>query len=164
MGSGLYLRRAQETYGLDNFTKEILFECSSEHEMNNKERELVNENFVKRDDTYNLKVGGDGGWDYVNSSCHNNIGNHRRTGFLKFIDNGINPFLKWYKHLSDDERRARKEKISESVKNIMRRTKIISKENITQTLPKTKFPLLHLKQVLENVILNTGLNGYTIIP
>lgn len=116
MGSGTYLRRAQEKYGLDNFTKEILFECSSEYEMNNKERELVNENFVKRDDTYNLKVGGDGGWDYVNSSCHNNIGNHRRTGFLKFIDNGINLFLKWYNHLSDDERRARKEKISKSLK------------------------------------------------
>ena len=48
MGSGLYLNHAQEKYGLDNFTKEILFECSSEEEMNDKERELVNEDFVRR--------------------------------------------------------------------------------------------------------------------
>ena len=36
--------------------------------MDNKEAEIVNEEFLKRDDVYNLKLGGEGGWDYLNSS------------------------------------------------------------------------------------------------
>ena len=43
---------------MENFKKEILFECSSEDEMNKKEAELVNEEFVKREDTYNRILGG----------------------------------------------------------------------------------------------------------
>ena len=116
MGSGLYLHRAQEKYGIDNFTKEILFECSSEKEMNDKERELVNEDFVKRNDTYNLKLGGDGGWDYINHNCHNNIGNHRRVGFLKLIDKGIHPFPIWYNNLSDSERNSYIQNVSNGVR------------------------------------------------
>lgn len=61
MGSGKALIRAQQKYGLENFTKEILHYCSSEEEMYNKEEELVNREFVIREDTYNLKVGGKGG-------------------------------------------------------------------------------------------------------
>ena len=116
MGSGLYLNHAQEKYGMENFTKEILFECSSEEEMNDKERELVNEDFVKRNDTYNLKLGGDGGWDYINNNCHNNIGNHRRVGFLKLIDKGIHPFPIWYNNLSDYERNSYIQNVSNGVR------------------------------------------------
>ena len=68
MGSGAYLKRAQKKYGLNSFKKEILFECKSSDEMYQKEAEIVDEEFVARLDTYNLKVGGDGGWDYINSS------------------------------------------------------------------------------------------------
>ena len=74
MGSGIILKRAIRKYGIENFKKEILFECSSDEELFNKEREIVNEDFVARDDTYNLKVGGDGGFDYINSKKLNTIG------------------------------------------------------------------------------------------
>lgn len=61
MGSGKLLKRAQRKYGLLNFTKEILHELTNETELYDKEKEIVNEKFIKRDDTYNLKVGGIGG-------------------------------------------------------------------------------------------------------
>ena len=58
MGSGKYIVRAIKKYGVKNFKKEILCECSSQEELNAKERELVNEDFVNRTDTYNLVLGG----------------------------------------------------------------------------------------------------------
>ena len=78
MGSGTLLKRAIQKYGIENFKKEILFECSSDEELFNKERELVNEDFVARDDTYNLRIGGEGGWDYVNSSSVYGAGSEKR--------------------------------------------------------------------------------------
>lgn len=68
MGSGTVLRRAQAKYGIVNFSKEILHNFDSADEMFSKELEIVNENFVSRSDTYNVKLGGDGGWDYVRNS------------------------------------------------------------------------------------------------
>ena len=65
MGSGKIIKRAIEKYGIDKFTKEILYECNSLEEMNEKEAEIVDEEFVVRLDTYNIKLGGQGGWDYV---------------------------------------------------------------------------------------------------
>lgn len=65
MGSGVYLKMAINKYGIDNFKKEILFYCDSFDEMNNKEREIVNEEFIKRTDTYNISVGGTFGWKNV---------------------------------------------------------------------------------------------------
>jgi hypothetical protein len=64
-GSGLLLGRAVEKHGKENFVKEILFDLSSEEEMNRKEADIVDEDFVARDDTYNIKLGGQGGFDYV---------------------------------------------------------------------------------------------------
>lgn len=68
MGSGKYLGYAIKKEGIENFEKTILFECQSEEEMNRKEAELVNEEFVNRDDTYNITLGGNGGWNYINSN------------------------------------------------------------------------------------------------
>lgn len=60
MGSGKAIKRAIDKYGDSGFTKEILHELSSSEEMFAKEREIVNEEFVARKDTYNLVVGGFG--------------------------------------------------------------------------------------------------------
>ena len=44
MGSGKYIKLAIEYYGIENFDKKILFNFSTEDEMWEKEKELVNFN------------------------------------------------------------------------------------------------------------------------
>ena len=68
MGSGKYLKYAQEKYGIKNFEKEILFIFETPEEMYAKEAEIVNEEFIATENTYNLKLGGFGGFDYINSN------------------------------------------------------------------------------------------------
>ena len=66
MGSGKVLSAAIKKYGMDNFKKEILEFFSSEKEMFLREKEVVTEDFILREDTYNLRRGGSGGFDYIN--------------------------------------------------------------------------------------------------
>ena len=58
LGSGKELREDIEKFGKENFKKEILFDFDTFKEMDDKERELVTEEFINRDDTYNLMIGG----------------------------------------------------------------------------------------------------------
>lgn len=58
IGSGVAISKAIKKYGAQNFKKEILFEFSTFEEMNQKEVDLVNEDFILRSDTYNLKTDG----------------------------------------------------------------------------------------------------------
>lgn len=66
MGSGKLIRRAIRKYGIDNFSKELLFIYETEQEMNDKEAEIVTEEFIAENDTYNLCSGGQGGFSYIN--------------------------------------------------------------------------------------------------
>lgn len=67
MGSGKRLKQAINKYGIENFKKEILFIFYTEEEMNRKEAEIVTEEFCLRNDTYNICVGGKGGFSYINT-------------------------------------------------------------------------------------------------
>lgn len=79
MGSGKYLKYAQEKYGLENFTKDILFVFDTPELMYAKEAEIVNDDFLAEENTYNLKVGGFGGFDYVNQTRKNLYGMNGKT-------------------------------------------------------------------------------------
>ena len=58
MGSGKLLKLAIEKYGIEHFKKEIVRIFDNKEEAESLERELVNEEYVNRDDTYNLSLGG----------------------------------------------------------------------------------------------------------
>ena len=64
MGSGKIIKKAIKKYGIENFTKEILFVFDNEQDMNNKEKELV----IISEQSYNLCEGGKGGFGYINKN------------------------------------------------------------------------------------------------
>lgn len=66
LGSGMLITKAVKKYGESAFRKEIIHMFDNMDDMFIKESEIVNESFVADKNTYNLKVGGNGGWDYVN--------------------------------------------------------------------------------------------------
>ena len=72
LGSGVALQRSIKKYGKENFKKEILFVFDTEIEMQNKEKELVNEDVVNDANSYNMTIGGKGSWSHINSSGENN--------------------------------------------------------------------------------------------
>lgn len=82
-GSGKLINAAIKKYGLESFKKEILYIFTTEDEMNEKEKEIVTEEFCKREDTYNLCVGGKGGFSYINREKINNQKNNKSAIYEK---------------------------------------------------------------------------------
>jgi hypothetical protein len=72
-GSGLNIKKAIEKYGIENFTREILFIFDNRESMYEMERTLVTENLVKDKNCYNAKLGGHGGWDSAIESRKNKM-------------------------------------------------------------------------------------------
>jgi hypothetical protein len=97
MGSGKYLKRAMDKYGIENFTKEILHIFKTEKEMNDKEKELV----VISEETYNLNEGGTGGFTYINSKGLN-IANGKKGSerFQKMLKENPDFYQKWHKNVT----------------------------------------------------------------
>ncbi|QQG33919.1 Seg-like homing endonuclease [Aeromonas phage ZPAH1] len=64
-GSGKRLLNAIKFYGKENFKTTIIEYFSSEDEMYQKEKLVVNKEFLLREDTYNIRLGGRGGFKNV---------------------------------------------------------------------------------------------------
>lgn len=73
LGSGKLLKLAIKKYGQESFKKEILFVFDNKESALLKEHELVNSEIVNDNNSYNLKIGGEGGWDYINDKIKNNL-------------------------------------------------------------------------------------------
>ena len=80
MGSGKLISRAIKKHGVENFEKEYLFIYDNEQDMNNKEKQLVSQQFCLREDTYNLCPGGQGGFGYINQHDLNGTVEGRKRG------------------------------------------------------------------------------------
>ena len=69
MGSGKVILSAIKKHGMENFTKTILETFDNSEDMFAREKEVVTDEFLARPDTYNLRRGGFGGFDYINSNA-----------------------------------------------------------------------------------------------
>ena len=86
-GSGKVLNSAMAKYGTENFDKEILVYASSEEEAYRIEAAIVTEEFTKRADVYNIKIGGFGGFPELtpeqrsarNKKARDSMGPERRS-------------------------------------------------------------------------------------
>lgn len=91
VASGLLISRAIEKYGLENFNREILHFLDSDEEMKEKEAEIVDEDFVADPMTYNLKVGGEGGWDHLNSNSEIQRKKAYKSNMKQALNRKLNP-------------------------------------------------------------------------
>lgn len=117
MGSGTNIKRAIKKYGKAKFHKEVLFTYDNSYDMFDKEAELVSDSFIMRNDTYNIVVGGRGG--YIGTSfyesqrgvkrsleCRRKISEaNRKRAVVSDTKLKISESLKKYnKSLTDDDR------------------------------------------------------------
>lgn len=113
LGSGSKLKRDIAKFGKEQFKREILFDFNTPEEMDNKEKELVTEEFVAREDTYNMSIGGQNeGWQFVMKSGLNNSANNCSLGGRAFANQlQSDPSFKkrWLEKMSDAIRRKRME-------------------------------------------------------
>ncbi len=84
IGSGKRLKDSIKCHGKQKFKKEILQLFNSREEMFAMEAQIVDEEFLKRDDVYNLCLGGLGGdhWSYLPN--REEIIEHKRRSAIKY--------------------------------------------------------------------------------
>lgn len=140
MGSGTAIVRAIKKYGVSNFKKEILETFASYEAALAREKDLVTSEFLLREDVYNLRCGGVGGFQHINSlpaeerlnvksfkqkvasgeiivggTTHwteDSFAKVRATGWGKLMEQGIiNPAASW-ENLTDEQRQIRSTKQS----------------------------------------------------
>jgi hypothetical protein len=94
MGSGKVIKRSIAKYGAENFTKDILEFFENAELMYAKEKEIVTDEFLLREDTYNIRRGGTGGFDFINKTGLNH------KGYVSIQDKNkkISPFVEGHKY------------------------------------------------------------------
>lgn len=65
MGSSHILNKAIRKYGRENFKKEVLEIFTDKKDAFKREQEIVNKEFIARNDTYNITIGGYGSKDWT---------------------------------------------------------------------------------------------------
>ena len=80
LGSGKLLKAAIKKHGVENFKKEILFVFQEASDAFAKEAELVTKELIESGVSYNLKLGGEGGFDWINERPHLTLENKRKGG------------------------------------------------------------------------------------
>ena len=132
LGSGKNLNRAIKKYGKNNFKKEILFIFDNEKEMFAKEKELVNEEFVNKVDTYNIKTGGHGSFSHITYEDRINIIKRRYSNPEKRLETSLKNKEMW----ANDEF---KEKM-----------KLCHKKRYYDPKEREKLSMAHKKRYIEN--------------
>lgn len=102
LGSGKLLFAAIKKYGKENFTREILETFSNPEDMFDRERILVNEDLISSGTSYNLVVGGSGGFKVQDIAAWRKKLSESRVGNTNALG---------FKHSNES-----KQKISESLK------------------------------------------------
>lgn len=144
-GSGKIIRYAIKKEGLENFECVLLCECETPWELNQKEKYYIQKyDAINREKGYNLKIGGEGGWDYVNSN--------RLTGGLPALEKRKRTIKEKIEKDTDGYREARKKtaqkmvatrRANGSYSNVKRSKETIEKatKTLRQTLAKRKASL-----------------------
>lgn len=127
-GSSDWLKSSIKIHGKKNFKREILFVFDIEEEAFQKEVEIVDEDFVSREDTYNLKVGGQGSSGGKN---HFRYGKHHTEETKRKISESHKGKViteETRKKMSESQKgRARSEETKRKIGDI-HRGKVVSKE------------------------------------
>lgn len=114
LGSGKILKKAFKRYGIENFKKEIIEECTSEDHLNERERYWITFLLCReRDDCYNIGEGGIGGdnityhpnrpdfiekMKLINSTQNGMTGKkHKESSYAKMKERAVGRYGKqWY--------------------------------------------------------------------
>ena len=111
LGSGKRIRYEVKKYGKENFVREIMEFCESDIKLNEREKEIVNEELLKEELCLNLKNGGEGGWKNINQDKEKHRADSARGGSKSGAKN-------WKKHHSEMsfEERLRRSKLAAKTK------------------------------------------------
>jgi hypothetical protein len=124
MGSGKLITRAIKKYGQENFQKEYLYIFDSPDQMFKMESSIVNEEFILREDVYNLTEGGNGSWFASNNDSALKE-KRRKAAFCGFVKSAL---IKNQRMLVDEDYRKKiTEKTSTSVKRAISEGRLSTK-------------------------------------
>ncbi len=160
MGSGKILKRSIAKYGKENHLVSIIRFVNNKNELIELERELVNENIISEPLCMNLKIGGEGGFDYINNLELNIRPNYKHSieTLNKMVSN---------RTLTDDGRRRLSESAKRNCKMLSRNIKLSKsltgkiktanhKENISISVQKYYDDL---KETGETITKNVGIKN-----